>query len=75
MNKRTHQRIHGPGAVPFAMPIRLVHIPNAADADGEPRIALEVPPGPGTLNRRPVLLMFATVSAALAGKRKLEERR
>jgi hypothetical protein len=55
--------------------VRLVHIPNATDADGEPRVALEVPPGPGTLSRRPVLLMFATMAAALASKQSMEGQR
>lgn len=56
-------------------PIRLVHIPAAVDADGEPRIALEVPPRPGAQQRRPVLLMFASMAAALAGKREMEATR
>ncbi|WP_424135144.1 hypothetical protein [Roseomonas chloroacetimidivorans] len=58
-----------------ALPIRLVHIPAAVDADGEPRVALEVPPRPGAQQRRPVLLMFASMAAALAGKREMEARR
>jgi len=53
-------------------PIRLVHIPAAVDADGEPRVALEVPPRPGMQQRRPVLLMFASMAAALDGKRAME---
>jgi hypothetical protein len=53
-------------------PIRLVHIPAAVDADGEPRVALEVPPRPGAQQRRPALLMFASMAAALAGKREME---
>ncbi|MBP0446705.1 hypothetical protein J8J14_18165 [Roseomonas sp. SSH11] len=55
--------------------VRLVHIPAAVDADSEPRVALEVPPRPGTQQRRPVLLMFASMAAALAGKRAMEASR
>jgi hypothetical protein len=55
--------------------VRLVHIPNATDADGEPRVALEVPPSPGALSRRPMLLMFASMAAALDSKRVLEGHR
>jgi hypothetical protein len=52
--------------------VRLVQIPAAVDADGEPRIALEVLPHPGSVSRRPTLLMFASMAAALASKRMLE---
>ncbi len=62
-------------AQPTTATIRLVHIPNAADADGEPRVALEVPPKPGSVNRRPVLLMFASMAAALDSKRSMEGHR
>jgi hypothetical protein len=51
---------------------RLVQIPNAHDADGEPRVALELPPRPGSVSRRPILMMFTTMAAALASKRTLE---
>lgn len=62
-------------AAPRYTPVRLVHVPAAVDADGEPRIALEVPPRPGSMTRRPVLVMFATMAAALASKRELEASR
>jgi hypothetical protein len=55
-------------------PVRLVHVPNAIDPDGEPRIALEVLPRPGSVSRRPALVMFASMAAALAGKRAMEAR-
>jgi hypothetical protein len=57
---------------PRPTPVRLVQIPAAVDADGEPRIALEVLPHPGSMSRRPVLMMFASMAAALASKRSLE---
>jgi hypothetical protein len=57
---------------PRPAPVRLVQIPAAVDADGEPRIALEVLPHPGSVSRRPTLLMFASMAAALASKRMLE---
>jgi hypothetical protein len=56
-------------------PVRLVQIPAAVDADGEPRIALEVLPQPGSVFRRPVLMMFASMAAALASKREMEAAR
>jgi hypothetical protein len=60
---------------PRVAPVRLVQIPAAVDADGEPRIALEVLPQPGSMSRRPVLMMFASMAAALASKRELEATR
>jgi hypothetical protein len=58
--------------VTHGTPPRLVLIPGAHDAAGEPRIALEVPPQPGAFPRRPTLQMFASVAAALSAKRSLE---
>ena len=69
------RKIRTPQVCPFVPSVRLVHIPNAVDPDGEPRVALEVPPGPGTLSRRPVLLMFASMAAALDSKRSMEGHR
>jgi hypothetical protein len=60
---------------PRPAPVRLVQIPAAVDADGEPRIALEVLPRPGSMSRRPTLLMFASMAAALASKREMEAAR
>ena len=75
MTKQTTTRQRrSKAAQPRTSPIRLVQIPNAADADGEPRVALEMPPVPGALSRRPVLLMFVSMAAALATKRSLEAR-
>ena len=58
--------------VPRVASVRLVHIPAAVDADGEPRVALEVPPRPGAVSRRPMLVVFASMAAALASKRSME---
>ncbi|MBB5695518.1 hypothetical protein FHS87_003577 [Roseomonas pecuniae] len=70
MTKRTKRRTKAaPAGCPF---IRLVHVPNALDADGEPRVALELPPSPGAVSRRPALLMFASIAAALTHKRQAE---
>ncbi len=74
MPRKAQRRLCRPLPQPAAAPIRLVHIPNAIDPDGEPKVALEVPPKPGALNRRPVLMMFASLSAALAEKREMEGR-
>ncbi len=52
-----------------AQPIRLQLMQDALDGDGEPRAALLLPPKPG---RRPVLMMFSTIAAAVAVKRSLE---
>jgi hypothetical protein len=69
MPKKRVQRSKTCNAGPSA---RVVYIPNAVDADGEPRVALEVPPRPGSVSRRPVLMVFATMAAALNGKRMME---
>jgi hypothetical protein len=71
--KNTRKK-HKPEAPRFA-PVRLVQIPAAVDADGEPRIALEVLPYPGSVSRRPMLMMFASMAAALDSKRQMEGRR
>lgn len=51
-------------------PITLTLLPDAPDADGEPRAALAVPPAPGC--RRGVLLVFASVALAVAEKSRRE---
>ena len=72
---KTNRKSRAAKVRPFTPMVRLVRIPNAHDADGEPRIALEVPPYPGAVSRRPVLMMFANMTAALDIKRSLEGRR
>ncbi|WP_424138582.1 hypothetical protein [Roseomonas chloroacetimidivorans] len=62
-------------AAPTPAAVRLVHAPSTGDADGEPRLALEVPPQPDALSRRPMLLVFVSMTAALATKRALEGQR
>lgn len=56
-----------------AVPIRLLQLRDASDAVGEPRAGLLVPPQAGSTSTRPVLHMYATVSAAVAAKRAMEE--
>jgi hypothetical protein len=68
---KTTRKKRKPEAPDFA-PARVVYIPNAVDNDGEPRVALEVPPRPGSMSRRPTLLMFASMAAALASKQRME---
>jgi hypothetical protein len=53
-------------------PIRLHLMPEAADRDGEPRAALVVPPTPSRYDRRTITLLFSSVAAALAAKRRME---
>ena len=53
-------------------PIRLHLMPEALDRDGEPRAALVVPPTPSRYDRRTVTLLFPSVAAALAAKRRME---
>lgn len=55
-----------------AEPIRLIEVPSALDADGEPRAALLVPPGASSVSRRPNVRVFPSISAAVAEKRRLE---
>jgi len=59
-------------ATAAAEPIRLIAVPNALDVDGLPRAALLVPPEPSAISRRPVIRIFASISAAIAAKRSLE---
>jgi hypothetical protein len=76
MQKHTTTKRKRDKVAPIAhTPIRLVHIPNAMDADGEPRVALEVLPRPGSVSRRPMLMMFASIAAALDSKRTMEGQR
>jgi hypothetical protein len=56
-------------------PIRLIEVPNSLDASGACRAALLVPPAPGSVNRRPLIRMFASVAAAIAAKRSMESGR
>lgn len=58
-----------------AEPIRLIQIPAALNADGEPRAMLEVPPAPGAVRRVPDILTFRTMGEAIAAKRRLEASR
>ncbi len=67
-------RASQPFRTPFA-PIRLHLMPDAPNAEGEPRAALLVPASEAALTRRPVLLMFASIGAAIAAKREMEGRR
>jgi hypothetical protein len=53
-------------------PITLTLLPDAPDADGLPRAGLVVPPAPSSTSRRPILLLFGTVAAALAEKTRME---
>lgn len=52
--------------------VRLVHIPAAIDPDGEQRVALEVPPSPGSASRRAALIVFHSMALALSAKRQME---
>ena len=54
-------------------PIRLLQLRDAPDVEGEPRAGLLVPPQAGSTSTRPVLQVYATVSAAVAAKRAMEE--
>lgn len=53
-------------------PIRVLLLPDAPHADGEPRAALQHPPKIGAMDRRPVLQLFATLGAALKAKQRME---
>lgn len=53
-------------------PIRITYIPNAVDADGEQRVALEVPAKPGDVFRRAALMVFPSIAAAVAAKAAME---
>ncbi len=52
--------------------IRLCLLSEALDRDGESRVALVVPPTPSRYDRRAVTLLFPSIGAALAAKRRLE---
>ena len=52
--------------------IRLALLPDALDADGQPRPALIVTPAAERVNRRAMLRIVPTVAAALAAKREME---
>jgi hypothetical protein len=53
-------------------PIRLQLLPDAPDADGQPRCGLLVPPAPSSLSRRPILVLFHSLGAAIAAKATME---
>lgn len=53
-------------------PIRLQMLSDAPDEDGEPQCGLLVPPSPSSVSRRPILVLFANVAAAIEAKRGLE---
>ncbi|MFT8247251.1 hypothetical protein [Roseomonas sp. BN140053] len=61
-------RDNRPGDARCAL-VRLVHIPALADADGVPRVALEMPPVDG---RRAALRVFGSLAAAVAFKSQIE---
>jgi hypothetical protein len=44
----------------------------ARDRDGEPRAALVVPPSSARCGKRPVILLFGSLAAAIAAKRDME---
>ena len=52
--------------------VRLCLLNEARDRDGEPRAALVVPPSPGRYGKRPVIVVFASLGAALNAKRSME---
>ena len=56
-----------------AASIRLVHLRDALDTEGEPKAGLLVPPQAGGTSTRPVLQVYGSVSAAVAAKRAMEE--
>ncbi|MDJ0391072.1 hypothetical protein QMO56_23455 [Roseomonas sp. E05] len=60
-----------PKRSPSLPSIKLHLLLDAPDPDGLPRAALEIPPSPGR-NRRPTLLLFASIPAALAAKQRME---
>ncbi len=53
--------------------VRLLLLDEARDCDGVARAALVVPPSPSRYDKRPVTLIFRSLSAALTMKRRLEE--
>lgn len=60
------------GMADAAAPVRLLLLPDAADARGTPRPALLVP---GPCAGRPKPRAFPTIAAALAAKRNMEAAR
>lgn len=59
-------------AVSEAAP-RLLLLPDAPDANGQPRVALALPAL--STGRRAALVIFPTIAAALAAKRRMEASR
>ena len=53
-------------------PIKLTMLSDALDADGQPRCGLLMPPPASTPGRRPVLVIFSSLTAALDVKRSME---
>ncbi|WP_043838392.1 hypothetical protein [Muricoccus aerilatus] len=54
--------------------IKLTLVPNAMDEAGEQLAALEVPPEPGSTQRRPMLRVFGSIALAIAAKAEVERR-
>lgn len=52
--------------------IKLHLLEDARDAEGVPRAGLLVPPPPSSVSRRPVLVIFASIAAAVAEKARME---
>ena len=52
--------------------VRLCLMAEARDRNGEPRAALVVPPSPSRYGKRPVILLFPSLTAALHAKRDME---
>lgn len=63
-----------PPALPGVTPaqIRLCLMPEALDCDGQPRAALVIPPSPTRYDRRTITVLFSSLAAALAAKRRME---
>jgi hypothetical protein len=59
-----------PAAQGAAEPARLLHLPDAPDAEGRPRIALTV--FRPSASCRPALVVLPTIAAALDALRRLE---
>jgi hypothetical protein len=58
--------------VSAAATARLIAMPENCDEAGEPRVALIVTPPPTCINRRPILRVFGSITAAIAAKRSVE---
>jgi hypothetical protein len=52
--------------------VRLIELPMNRDAEGEPRVAVQITPPPSAIDRRPLLRVFGSLGGALALKRSLE---